>query len=382
MRASIPAWLVASALAVCSLASAAEPAAVKEKPPALGWDFNGVWLTPVIAPAYTPELELFVSAGGMVSWKNDPRSPRSSFPASIGYSTTGAVVYSGFLKSYWFADRLRLDLDSWYKDMPDDYFGVGYDEGKNTPLGDDTTAYHRNWWQLKMTVLNRIFGSLFLGLMLDGNHTVASDMNPKMAADPHVVADGPDNLNFGAGPAIRYDSRDFPQNAYSGTFLQLTYLTYVSYFGNHLGYRILDIDYRHYITVPRRGSTLTWTLRWRRGLGEVPWAELSVLGSSTDLRGYRAGRYREQTVGYAIVEHRYMFSKGENPDGSVKLSRHGVVGWVGAGVLGEGLIVPDGWLPNAGVGYRFEVQERLNARFDFGVGRESQGVYFAFTESY
>ncbi len=385
MRPSIAAGLVAFAASTLAAPGAlgAEPkAAPKESPPAFGWNFDGVWVTPVIAPAYTPELELFVSAGGMVSWKNDKKSPRSSFPASIGYSTTGAIVYSGFLKSYWSGDQLRFDLDSWYKDMPDHYFGIGYDNGKNTPLGDDTTAYHRLWWQLKATTLKRLVSDLFVGVLVDGNHTTATQLNPKMAADPDVLDDGSEILDLGVGPVVRYDSRDFPQNAYSGVFLQLLYLPYLTLIGNHVGYRILDFDYRQYLTVGHRGSTLAWTVRWRRGFGEVPWTEEGVLGSSNDLRGYRAGRYRDTTIGYAIIEYRYMIPKRRQPDGSVELSRHGLVGWLGAGLMGEALIEPDGWLPNGGIGYRFEVQERLNARLDFGRGRESQGVYFAFTEAF
>ncbi len=381
--------LAAACLLCSSAATAAEYAArarsdtaAPEVPPAFGWNFDGVWLTPVIAPAYTPELEFFVSAGGMLSFKSDAKSPRSTVPASIGYSTTGAIVYSGFLTGYFLADQLRIDMSTWYKDMPDHYFGVGYDNGRYTPLGPETTAYHRYWWQVEPTVLSRVSSTLFIGLLGDLNRTKATDLNPKMAADPHVVADGPDNLNLGLGPAIRYDSRDFPQNAYRGLFLQASYVPYLTFLGNHVGYRVLDIDYRQYITVPRRGSTLTWTVRWRRGMGEVPWSELGGLGSPWDLRGYRWGRYRAQTIAYALVEHRFMFALGKNPDGSVKLSRHGVVGWVGAGTLGDSVVKPDGFLPNAGLGYRFEVQQRLNARLDFGWGRESQAVYFNFTEAY
>ena len=39
-------------------------------------------------------------------------------------------------------------------------------------------------------------------------------------------------------------------------------------------------------------------------------------------------------------------------------------------------------LPNVGVGYRFAVQGRLNARVDIGVGRESQALYFNFNEAF
>jgi hypothetical protein len=350
--------------------------------PAFGWNFDGVWVTPLIGPAYTPELGFLIAGGGMVSLEADKGSPRSSFPATVGYGTVGALVASGQLRSYLLEDHLRLDFDLWFKDMTDHYFGVGYDAGKNTALGDDTTKYHRQWFQLKPTVLWRVVSDLFAGGMIDFNQTLASDLNPTMAADPNVIADGPDNMNIGAGPVVRFDSRDFPQNAFHGIYFQASYVPYLSKKGNHDGYQILDLDYRQYLPLGREGSTLAWTLRTRAGFGDVPWSELGQPGSPFDLRGYRWGRYRQKTMLYGIAEYRFNFSAGSHPDGSLKLSRHGVVGWIGAGTLGEDFGSFEGVLPNAGVGYRFGVQDRLNARFDIGVGRESQAVYFNFTEAF
>jgi hypothetical protein len=40
------------------------------------------------------------------------------------------------------------------------------------------------------------------------------------------------------------------------------------------------------------------------------------------------------------------------------------------------------WLPNTGIGYRFELQPRMNVRLDFGVARDTQAVYFNFLESF
>jgi hypothetical protein len=107
-----------------------------------------------------------------------------------------------------------------------------------------------------------------------------------------------------------------------------------------------------------------------------------MLGSPFDLRGYRWGRYRQKAIAYGIAEYRFNFSAGPKSDGAVELSRHGLVGWLGAGTLGDSLASLEGILPNIGVGYRFAVQGRLNARFDIGVGRQSQALYFNFTEAF
>lgn len=58
------------------------------------------------------------------------------------------------MKTYWAVDRVRISADIWYKDMPDNYWGVGY-EGRNTPKGEDTTAYRRLWRQLNPRIGSR-----------------------------------------------------------------------------------------------------------------------------------------------------------------------------------------------------------------------------------
>jgi hypothetical protein len=350
--------------------------------PALGWNWKGTWLTPIAAPAYTPELGVLLTAGGMLSWRADAGSPRSSIPFSIGYGTIGAIVYSSLLRAHFAHDRYRLDLDTWVKDMTDHYFGVGYDAGRNTELGESTTQYRRLWWQVKPILLRRVQGNWLFGLTLDANQTSASELSAGMAADPAVVRDGTNNLNVGLGPTLRFDSRDVPQNAYRGVYLQARVMPYLSALGTHPGYQVIDLDYRHYLSVGRVGSTLTWNLATRTARGDVPWSELGQVGSPFDLRGYRWGRYRDKTIAYAILEYRYVFSAGRLPDGSVDLTRHGLVGWVGLGTLGTDYTHLDGLLPNAGVGYRFAIQGRLNARLDFGVGNDSQAFYFNFNEAY
>lgn len=350
--------------------------------PAIGWNWKGTWFTPIAAPAYTPELGVLLMAGGMLSWRADADSPRSSVPFNVGWGTVGAVVYSSQLKAYFDRDRYRLDLDIWVKDMADHYFGVGYTAGRNTPLGESTSEYHRLWWQVKPILLRRVYDDLFFGLTVEATQTRATELNPVMAADPAVLADGTNNLSAGVGPTLRFDSRDVPQNAYRGVYLQIRYVPYLSALGKHPGYRVFDLDYRHYVPIGRAGSTMTWNVVTRTARGDAPWSELGQIGSPFDLRGYRWGRYRDHTILYGIIEYRYVFTAGRLPDGSLKLSRHGLVGWVGLGTLGADYAQLEGMLPNAGVGYRFAVQGRLNARVDFGVGRESNAFYFSFNEAY
>jgi outer membrane protein assembly factor BamA len=271
--------------------------------------------------------------------------------------------------------------------MPDHYWGVGYDEATNTTKGSDTTAYDRFWWQINPKVLWQFREDLFAGVNLDFNQTKASDMSAGVANDPYIQAQGTDNFNAGAGLIFMHDSRDVPVNAYSGWLLSGSATFYGSYLGSHNTYQIFEIDYRQYQQIVRPGSTLAWKVYSRTGSGDVPWPEMTQVGNPFNLRGYYWGHYRNVVGNYVLLEYRYKFMTNKQnrlrPYEGRKESRHGFVVWVGLGTIGSDWNVQWGnWMPNAGVGYRFEVQTRMNARIDFGVGKETYGIYFNFNEAF
>jgi len=277
----------ARAVAFVALALASQAArSEEEEKPKLAFTFGKFWITPILGPGYTPELGFLIAGGTLVSYKFDDVSPRSSAPISLSYSSTGALVFTVKPSFYLLEDRLRVDAYLGIKDMTDNYFGVGYDLGSSTTLGETTTQYHRDYRQLNGGAMWRVWPNLYLGGWLDLNRTEATKLAPQMAQDPTIAAQGTYFKNTGVGPILRYDSRDFPQNAFEGVFLQAQYLFYRPGLGGTTNYSIIDLDYRQYLSLDRPGVTLAWNVRTRHGSGEqVPWTELSLLGSATDLRG-------------------------------------------------------------------------------------------------
>ncbi|MGL5043526.1 MAG: BamA/TamA family outer membrane protein, partial [Plesiomonas sp.] len=65
--------------------------------------------------------------------------------------------------------------------------------------------------------------------------------------------------------------------------------------------------------------------------------------------------------------------------------RHGMALWVGVGTItsqAKSLFTQADWLPNAGIGYRFEFKPRVNIRFDLGFGKNTSGFYFHVNEAF
>ncbi len=340
-------------------------------------------ISPIGAPAYTPELGAMLAVGGITSFKTNPKDSlilRSSMPFNVGYSTTGAIVASALLTSYWWQDKIRINADFWYKDMPDNYWGVGYENGYNTPVSDTTTAFNRQWWWINPRFLYQFRTNYFLGLNVDYNYTKGTDATEQVANDANYASHNDKPLNSGLGIIARYDSRDIAVDAWKGVYLDLRATFYSEAFGGDNQYQVYLVDYRQYQNLGKQGSTLAWQAKLRVGSGDIPYGEMSQLGTPFDLRGYQWGRYRDDSYFFFLTEYRHMF-----PKASGELSKHGVVAWIGSGTVFNNEDVEENtnrWLPNYGVGYRFELQPRMHLRLDYGIGRETSGIYFNFNQAF
>jgi hypothetical protein len=345
-------------------------------------------VSPAVIPGYTPELKFMLSGGGIISWTNDRENkqlPRSNMAVGFALSSTGAMVINLRPVTFWADDKLRLNAALWYKDMPDNYWGIGYQNGYGIPESNSTTGYRRQWFQFKFDALVRLANNLFTGLTFDVNHTRGSEESQGVATDPNYLVYNDRPLNTGIGAVVRYDSRDLTVNAWQGLFLDAQILFYGPYLWGDNAYQVVIVDYRQYKRINQRdGRVLAWQLVSRMSFGEVPYGEMSQLGSPFGLRGYTWGQYRDKSMLYLMAEYRHTFSRGDG-----RLSRHGLVSWAGAGGIYDlessgsvGSSSTNRLLPNVGIGYRLEVQPRLNMRLDFGFGRETTGFYFNIVEAF
>lgn len=348
-------------------------------------DLKKIRFTPFLAPSLSPEVGIMLVGGGLISFKLD-RTDRflqpSSIPFSFGYSSNGSSNFNFRPTLFFKNDKNRVSGDIWMKDMPDNYWGVGYDAAKNPSKPDSTTSYRRNWWQIYLKYVHQFKDNIFAGLLFDYNRTKATNLSNEMALDPNVINDQTDIRNWSVGLLFQYDSRDVTINAYEGVFFEFSSNFYRSEGFEKPNYQIVVFDYRQYQQIVRPGRTLAWQIKTRIGRDNVPWPEMSQLGTPFDLRGYRWGRYRDKTMLFGIAEYRHMFMrKTPRKDGSM-MSKFGFVTWLGTGSIGDAFIDMVNWLPNAGVGLRFEIQERMNARFDFGIGNDTSAFYISFNEAF
>jgi len=357
----------------------------KDSSQVLEMDLKNLRVLPFIAPTVSPEVGFMLVGGGLISFKLDKESKilqRSSIPFSFGYSTNGSANMNIRPNLFFKNDKNRVSGDIWMKDMPDNYWGVGYDAARNPSKPDSTTNYTRNWWQVYIKYVHQFRKNLFAGVLFDYNQTKATSLSPSMQEDPNIRKDGTFIRNWSVGLLFQYDSRDLTVNAYDGLFLEVSSNFYRSKGFEKPYYQIVVLDYRQYKQIKRPGRTLAWQAKSRIGINDVPWPEMSQLGTPFDLRGYLWGRYRDRSMLFGILEYRHMIMrKTPRKDGSM-MSRFGFVTWIASGSIADDFPNFSNWLPNAGVGLRFEVQKRMNARFDFGIGDDNSAFYISFNEAF
>ena len=153
-----------------------------------------------------------------------------------------------------------------------------------------------------------------------------------------------------------------------------------TFYGNFLGgdndYQVHQFDIRNFFKMGKPGRVIALQGKVRFGVGDVPYGEMSKLGTPFDLRGYFWGRLRDKSMAFAIAEYRHKLYFRDKP------SRHSLVSWVGMGTIFNEQTKAYYGVPNFGIGYRLEIQPRVSVRLDYGFGRETSGFYFNFQESF
>ena len=338
------------------------------------------FLSIMAGPGYTPEAGLLIGGGVLYTFSTDPSNPklqRSTIPLMGSISTKGSVGLSSTINTFWLDDKLRVKLKTKFSNIQDDYFGIGYETNSNIVKGKETTRYNRTLLWVEPGFNIRVLPNFFVGASYTYNSFKVIDSNPIMLDDPNFIAFGDQINESGMSYSMTYDSRDVVVNAYSGIYTDVSYYKPSSNLGGNQDYEVYEADIRYYQKINRPGNTLAFRAYGRQATGKVPYSGMTLIGSADLLRGYLNGQFRDKT-GVAIMgEWRYMFLKKNG-----QLSKSGITTWLASGSVGENFGELNNWLPNTGIGYRLELQPRMNLRIDFGLGKNSTGLYFNMTEAF
>lgn len=338
-------------------------------------------ISPVVLPAYSPEMGFILTGGCLISFKtklNNDYLTHSFFSLLIKSNLKDGNEAYANLYSFWFDDRVIIKLTGDYKKRTDHYWGVGFEQADQIDQGDNTTRYSLIYKAFTPAISVKLFNSVYAGIKADIHTTEASDLSELMLEDENILNDTNDLAVSGIGLNILYDHRNSITFPTKGIYFQIEGMNYNHYLSGKYKYQLYGFDYRHYLPFFRNGSIIAWQFKTSMGFGDIPWSELQRIGSPYDLRGYFYGQYRDKSSACALIEYRHIFASKSNTN----LSRHGFVFWMGAGTVFPDINKISKILFSTGIGYRFEIQPGNNLRIDLGFAAEGTGLFVNYSEAF
>lgn len=344
-------------------------------------------------PSYSPDFGFLVGGSALVTFSMNPQDStmkRSIIPGSIAVMSNGGLSVLVKPQLFFKDDKFRIFGQFLYKNIKENYYGIGYETNKNFERGKESSQYKYSGVQINPWFLFRIKDSdFFIGPQIDLNYDNMKDIAAGIANDVSYInaggtENGYKNFSSGIGVMASYDTRDVPANAYKGIYFDFKAMAYEKWFGSDNNYYRIEFDYRQYKSVGKR-KVLAWTVQSKNVLGKrIPLNKYILSGTPFDLRGYYMGQFRDKTSHVAMFEYRQMFNTDKSNWFKKILNRLGYVAWGGVGFMGPDPFKIEGVLPNVGVGLRVEVQPRMNVRLDLGrdfINKQNL-FYFNMTEAF
>lgn len=323
-------------------------------------------------PFSTPELGVGIGTAIIGLYRPDETdlvSQNSSIALKGFVSSTGAFGLNIENYNFFAEDKWRLFIDARINNMPTYYWGIGDSSARNNSNKEEYTV--RNF-SFQPKSLMRVGDSTYIGLGWDFSLMKASDLEKGDDSLLTKEDDGTSIVSSGVSTYLLYDSRDFVPNPSKGYLASLGFTHFSKELASDRRFNRLSAQFSHYYSFNAE-NTIAFDIHSELMEGDVPWSQLSLLGNDKRMRGYYEGRYRDRNVLTSQVEYRRKFDW-----------RHGMVLWAGMGTLSNQVseLGSKRWLPNVGVGYRFEFKPRMNIRLDYGVGQNSSGFYFQVGEAF
>lgn len=336
-------------------------------------------------PAYMPETGFMLAIGGLYSFNTTPEQPsktqRSSITlvgianemdSGVGFGVRSKQkIFSPQNKLRYFG-QLSMGKQSLY------YFGTGYQSGVNNGK-DEENLVDYDFVTYNADLGIHLGNNIYLGpiLRLQYKKAIEESISSNVAQDTDFIYGQDNPFTLGVGVALQWDTRDIAVNARQGQFLSLEYASYQDSFGSDSNFEKAEADYRLYWT-PIKGSTLAFLNTANFSAGDVPYYELPTFGGQDSMRGIYYGRYRDMHSVEHTVEYRQSFmSNGD-------YTKHGFTMWAGLATTAENIndLYQDK-IYSYGVGYRYELQPRMNVRVDLGFGsNDAQGLYLSINEAF
>ena len=344
---------------------------------------------PLPVLGYSPEKGLEIGAAMLYSFytSKDP-SLRNSTINLIPSVTTESQLKIDLKTDIWtdgnnwhFKSNLR------YHDFPINFYGLG-----DTTRKAGATLLDNKRYKVQLEAERRITGHFYAGLsLLYQKDTYNARENKGVYPDMSLIDKDGGHVTFIGATGI-FDNRDNQNYTRRGTWLRLNISYAPGFISKHELWKI-DGQLRHFVSISPK-STVGFNGLFNSLQGSrLPFYLLPEMGNDLMMRGYYAGRYRDQNYLAGQVEYRYFLDPKipiniwfVHMQPKFALAAFGASG----AVFNNHDIAMSHFKPSYGLGVRWFYDEgaRLTVRIDYAWGEKrsgeqrQSGLYLSLAEAF
>ena len=332
-------------------------------------DTSKIFLGALPSFSASPETKLSLGALVYTYFQTDKLSRLSNAQSYISYTLNKQYSIENDISIWFNKDLSNFSAALDFIHFPEFFFGLG----NNTKL-EDRVLTSFDLIRIHIKGIRQISRNKFIGLASHYENLYNLNMPLKSSVDCRII-DGGNGYNVvGAGPVFVIDKRNNPLNPTKGVYFESTYQQFRNLHENNQSFKYWLVDFRKFDTLFYK---IVWngSIYYQGSVGNVPYRMLPTLGGAKHLRGYYKGRFRDMQMLVIQQELRRTI-----------YGRFGIALFAGMGATANKLSA----FPTTrfhygyGGGIRFKLvrKQDTNLRIDYGITKDSQGIYIVFAEAF
>lgn len=302
--------------------------------------------------------------------KKDNVARTSNFELVGLYSLKKQLVTGINGNLYFPKEKYILNFLSSYSSFPDKFWGIGNNSANSSE------KYSFEQYYIFGHLMRSLGNNLFMGGAIEFQHLMKINYLQGGLFDIENIAGRNGYKSSALALSFTHDNRNHAFTPNKGFFFQTFLYNYNKVFGSTFNFTSLSIDVRKYLQILPQ-QILAFQLLTLQNFGnQIPLRNLATLGGAGNMRGYYAGRFRDNDN--FLLQGEYRIDIYKRWGGTL----FGSVGNVGKNYTD---IFSNTFKYAYGGGIRFALNktERLNLRIDYGIGAKgNSGLYFQIGEAF
>lgn len=316
---------------------------------------------------YTPETSWGLGATFLGFYTpQDTNTHESNAQLFLDFTFRKQISFQGDFAIYTKKNRYFLTGSHDISKFPEFYFGIG---NKNNV--DDGTLINISYADIKLNGLKKLKNSYYAGFTLHHQTLLSSDHT---IVQNGIAIDDMGYATTGIGFTLMIDKRNNMLCPEDGWFFKNTTSQYFDHSHETKGFLSNNLDVRYYKTF-KYNFVSNSAFYCVNNIGHTPFRMMPYLGGARYMRGYYAGRFRDNNMTALQTEIR-----------KHAFWRIGFAAFGGFGQVYENVrdFSFNRFHYNYGLGMRFKITKDspANIRFDIGKTADSYGMYIVFAEAF